>query len=104
MSNVIYYFKSLISSGVKGRYKGEGSKGKRFELDEGSKLVTHRFLLDDDGLTLPLYKNDEEQWEIQIICWRNDLIEDCNYKLKLEAVNENGPIQLTMVKDCNTDV
>ena len=104
MSKVIYYFKYLISSGVKGRYKGEGSKGKRFELDEGSKLVTHRFLLDNDGLTLPLYKNDKEQWEIQIICWRNDLIEDCNYKLKLEAVNENVPIQLTMVKDCNTNV
>ena len=61
-------------------------------------------MLDDDGLTLPLYKNDEEQWEIQIICWGNDLIEDCNYKRKLERVNENGPIQLTMVKDFNTDV
>ena len=104
MSNVIYYFKSLISSGVKGRYKGEGSKGKRFEQDEGSKLVTHRFLLDGDGLTLPLYKNDKEQWEIQIICWRNDLTEDCNYELELEAVNENGSIQLTMVQDCNKDV
>ena len=60
--------------------------------------------MDDDGLTLPLYKNDEEQWDIQIICWRNDLIEDCNYELKLEVVNENGSVQLTMVKDCNTDV
>ena len=30
MSNVIYYLKSLISSRVKLRYKGEGSKGKRF--------------------------------------------------------------------------
>ena len=68
MSKVIYYFKYLISSGVKGRYKGEGSKGKHFELDEGSKLVTHRVLLDDDGLTRPLYKNDEEQYEIQIMC------------------------------------
>lgn len=53
---------------------------------------------------MPVYKNDDGEWEIQIYCWRNDFIEDSYYELKIDAVNDNGSIQLTMVKDCNKDV
>lgn len=61
-------------------------------------------MVEDSDLFMPLSKNYDGQWEIQIQCWRNDLIEECNYELKLETVNDNGSIQITMVKDCNTDV
>lgn len=60
-------------------------------------------MVEDNNLSMPLYKNNDGQWEIQINCWRNDLIKDCYYELKLEAVNDHGSIQLTVVKDCNED-
>ena len=60
-------------------------------------------MVKDNDLSMPLYKNNDGQWEIQINCWRNNLIKDFYYELKLEAVNDNGSIQLTMVKDCIED-
>lgn len=91
---MIYYSWYLISHGVRGKFALERTNGRqRFKLNGKTNLVKKRFMVEDNNLSMPLYKNNDGQWEIQINCWRNDLIKHCYYELKREAVNDNGSIQ-----------
>lgn len=84
----------LISHGVRGKFVLERTNGRqRFKLNGKTGLLKKRFTVEDNNLSMPLYKNNDGRWEIQINCWRNDLIKDCYYELKREEVNDNGSIQ-----------
>lgn len=86
MKEVLQMVLNLISVGIIGKYKGEGSRGKkRFEIRANANLVMKESRLKLLFQHVPIYKKRNGKWEIQVFTHKQGLIEDQKYELKIQS-------------------
>lgn len=86
MKEVLQMILNLISVGIIGKYKGEGSRGKkRFEIRANANLVMKESRLKVLFQHVPIYKKRNGKWEIQVFTHKQGLIEDQKYELKIQS-------------------
>lgn len=91
------YFKQLLAKGVKGIYKGQGTFGRqRFEVSNKTALAKKRALV--EHMQLPLYRNDNDHWEIQVESNKDHWVVNQQYHLWLQTINDNGEIRFIPCK------
>ena len=97
MKEVLKLVHCLISSGIRGKYKGLSTKTNkhRFEIRANTNLVTKSDFLKSHLKFVPIYKKGDGKWEVQVFFENmgNPLDEDKFYQLRIKSSrweNEHG--------------
>lgn len=86
MKEVLKLTLGLISTGITGKYKGSGKRGKqRFEIRGNSTLVNKESRLKALFNYIPIYQKKSRKWEIQVFTSEHGLIKDRRYMLKIKT-------------------
>ena len=86
MKEVLKLTLGLISTGITGKYKGSGNRGKqRFEIRGNSTLVNKESRLKALFNYVPIYLKKSGKWEIQVFTPEHGLIKDRRYMLKIKT-------------------
>ena len=86
MKEVLQLTLGLISTGITGKYKGSGNRGKqRFEIRASSNLIKRHSRLKALFNYVPIYQKKNGKWEIQIFTDELGLIEDRRYAMKIKS-------------------
>jgi len=86
MKEVLKLTLGLIQTGITGKYKGSGNRGKqRFEIRGNSILVNKESRLKALFNHIPIYRKKSGKWEIQVFPSEHDFMIDRRYKLKIKT-------------------
>lgn len=86
MKDVLKLTLGLISTGVTGKYKGSGNRGKhRFEVSANTNLVKKESRLKALFNFVPIYQKRNGKWEIQVFTEEPGFIEDQRYAMKIKS-------------------
>jgi len=86
MKEVLKLTLGLISVGITGKYKGEGNRRKkRFEVRANTNLVLKESRLKALFNHVPIRKERNGKWEIQVFCDKKSLIIDQKYEMKIKT-------------------
>ena len=98
MKEVLKLVHCLISSGIRGKYKGFSTKTNkhRFEIRANTNLVTKSSFLKSHLKFVPIYKKWDGKWEVQVFFEKmgSPLDEDRFYRLRIKSSRwkkEYGP-------------
>lgn len=86
MKEVLKLTLGLISTGITGKYKGIGKRGKqRFEIHGNSLLVNKQSRLKALFKNVPIYEKGNGKWEIQVFTSELGLTEDRRYTMRIRT-------------------
>lgn len=86
MKEVLKLTLGLISTGVTGKYKGSGNRGKhRFEISANTNLVKKESRLKALFNFVPIYQKGNGKWEIQVFTEELGFIKDQRYSMKIKS-------------------
>ena len=86
MKEVLKLTLGLISTGITGKYKGSGNRGKqRFEIRGNAILANKESRLKALFNYVPIYRKKSGKWEIQVFTSEHGLIKDRRYLLRIKT-------------------
>ena len=90
MKEVLKLVLGLISTGITGKYKSSGYRGKqRFEVSANANLVKKQSQLKALFNHIPIYQKGNGKWEIQVFTPESGLTKDQSYSMKLKTSRWN---------------